>query len=45
MTATLLEIEKAKYPQNLIDIYVETFFHESLNRAENVDKTDGKDAE
>ena len=45
MTATLLEIEKAKNPQNLIDIYVETFFHESLNRAENVDKTDGKDAE
>ena len=45
MTATLLELEKAKYPQNVIDIFVETFLNESLNRVEKVDETDVKDAE
>ena len=45
MTATLLQLEKAKNPQNLIDIFVETFFNESLNRVEKVDETDVKDAE
>ena len=45
MTATLLELEKAKYPQNVIDIFVETFLNESLNRVENIDETHVKDAE